>query len=72
MSIHKQKNFRMLAAALLAMGATMSAAQADDDRNEKYGAKYGGENHGKPLQPAQTNAKFQKECKRPINPNLPA
>ena len=70
MSKHKQKNFRMLAVALLAMGVTMSAAQADDDRDERYGGrageksagKYGGENRGKSLQPAQTNAKFQKEC----------
>ena len=70
MSIHKQKNLRMLAVALLAMGVMMSAAQADDDRDERYGwrlgeksaGKYGGENRGKPLQPAQTNAKFQKEC----------
>lgn len=70
MSIHKQKNFRMLAVVLLAMGVTIPAAQADDDRDERYGGrtgeksagKYGGENRGKPLQPAQTNAKFQKEC----------
>lgn len=70
MSIHKQKNFRILAVALLAVGVTMSAAQGDDDRDERYGwrlgeksaGKYGGENRGKPLQPAQTNAKFQREC----------
>ena len=67
MSMHNyQKNFRMLAVALLATGVTISAAQADDDRNERYGGrsgeKYGGENRGKPVQPAQTNAKFQQEC----------
>ena len=66
MSIHNQKTFRMLAVALLAMGVTMSAAQADEDRDErygeKYGNKYGGENRGKPVQPAQTNVKFQQEC----------
>ena len=67
MSIKDQKLFRMLAVALLAMSVTMPAAQADDDdRDEKYGekysGKYGGENRGKPLQPAQTNARFQQEC----------
>ena len=66
MPMQNQKYLRMLAVALLAMGVTMSAAQADDDRDEKYGnkygGKYGGENRGKPVQPAQTNAKFQQEC----------
>lgn len=75
MSIHKQKTFRVLAVALLAMGVTMSAAQADDDDDderyggrygekygERHGGKYGGENRGRSLQPAQTNAKFQQEC----------
>ena len=67
MSIHKQKNFWALAAALLAITVTMPVAQADDDgRDERYGGrnseKYGGENRGKPLQPAQTNARFQQEC----------
>ncbi|MCR4299563.1 MAG: diheme cytochrome c [Gallionella sp.] len=57
MSIHKQKTFLALAVVLLAMGAAMPAAQADNDSG-----KYGGENSGKPLQPAQTNAKFQQEC----------
>ena len=57
MSIHKQKTFRALAVVLLAMGAAMPAAQADNDSG-----KYGGENRGKPLQPAQTNAKIQQEC----------
>jgi hypothetical protein len=49
---------QVVAVAVLAMGVAMSAAQADDDR----GGKYGGENRGKPVQPAQTNAKFQQEC----------
>ncbi|MDO8262936.1 MAG: diheme cytochrome c [Gallionella sp.] len=45
----------------------MSVAQADDDDREgKYGesssGKYGGENRGKSVQTAQTNAKFQQEC----------
>ena len=71
MSIYDQKVFRMIAVALLAISVTMPAAQADDDDDdERYGGKYGethsgkygGENRGKPLQPAQTNAKFQQEC----------
>jgi len=62
MSTHKQKTFQVLAVAVLALGITMPVAQADDDRNERYGSKYSGENRGKPLQPAQTNAKFQQEC----------
>jgi len=66
MLIHNQKIFRMLAVALLAVGVTMPVAQADDDRDERYGGRhsgnYGGENCGKPVQPAQTNAKFQQEC----------
>ncbi len=45
----------------------MSTAQADDDdRDERHGEKHGernsGENRGKPLQSAQSNAKFQQEC----------
>ncbi len=65
------KNFpRAVAVAVLAMSVTMSVAQADDDRDERYGeehseggsGKYGGENRGNPLQPAQINAKFQQEC----------
>ncbi|MDO8264663.1 MAG: diheme cytochrome c [Gallionella sp.] len=52
------RNFpRGLVVALLAIGVTMSAAQADDGSG-----KYGGENRGKPVQPAQTNARFQQEC----------
>lgn len=64
--MHDQKIARALAVALLAAGMTISAAYADDDHEGRYGerhsGKYGGENRGKPLQPAQTNAKYQKEC----------
>ncbi len=67
MSIHNQKFFRITAAVLLAMSVAAPAAQADDDdRDERYGGKhtgkYGGEDRGKPLQPAQINARFQQEC----------
>jgi len=70
MSNHNHKNVNIFAAVLLAIGVTITAAQADDDREERHGnkhaekgsGKYGGENHGKPLQPAQANAKFQQEC----------
>lgn len=73
MSIHKNKILRMLAIAALVSGVTVSGvtisgAHADDDDgrngkyNEKHSAKYGGENRGKSLQPAQVNAKFQQEC----------
>lgn len=63
MSIYNQKIFLMLAASLLTLGMTIPVAHADDDRGQKNGGqKYGGENRGKPLQPAQNNAKFQQEC----------
>jgi hypothetical protein len=71
MSTYKQRTLRTLAVALLAMGMAAPAAQADDDkdggwfggkRDRGHGAKYGGENRGKPLQPAQSNTKFQQEC----------
>ncbi|MDH4216941.1 MAG: diheme cytochrome c [Gallionella sp.] len=61
----------MAATVLLSMGVAITLAQADDDdyregRSEKHskdrGGKYGGEDRGKPVQPAQTNAKFQQEC----------
>lgn len=58
MSLYDQKTFRLIAVALLAISVTMPAAQADDDDD----GKHGGENRGKPLQPAQTNVKFQQEC----------
>ena len=65
MFIQYKKIAQVLAVAVMAMGVAMTAAQADEDGDEnrggKYG-KYGGENRGKPLQPAQVNAKWQKEC----------
>jgi hypothetical protein len=70
MLILHSTTIRLLAIVLLATGITMTAAQADDERNARHGdkhaekssGKYGGENRGKPLQPAQSNAKFQQEC----------
>jgi hypothetical protein len=74
MSIHNQFFLQIFAVTLLAMGITISVAHADDDRGnryadkpgerhgERYSGKYGGENRGKPIQPVQTNAKFQQEC----------
>lgn len=62
MSIHNRNFPRTLVVALLAIGMTMSAAQADDDRDERNSGKYGGENRGKLVQSAQINAKFQQEC----------
>jgi len=68
MLVNNQKSVPAFAVVLLTMVITMPAAQADDDGyesffySEKHSGKYGGENRGKPLQPAQTNAKFQKEC----------
>jgi len=53
--------------ALLAAGMVMPVAHADDDDDEGFFSKrnkirYGGENRGKPLQPANINPKFQQEC----------
>lgn len=67
MPVQDKKFFHALAVALLAAGATISVAQADDDDDEgffgeRHGGRYAGEQRGKPLLPAQTNAKFQKEC----------
>lgn len=66
MSIQKNKILRMLAVATLVSGVTISAAHAEDDHDDDRGGKYSetrsGENRGKSLQPAQTNAKFQQEC----------
>ncbi|HUW25892.1 MAG TPA: diheme cytochrome c [Gallionella sp.] len=62
------KFLRVLTVMLLAMSITVPVAQADNDEKhdgkygKKYSSKYGGENRGKPLQLAQTNAKFQQEC----------
>ncbi len=69
MPVQDKKFFHALAIALLAAGATVSAAQADDDENEGFFSEWRGVRHGggghhgnKALLPAQTNAKFQKEC----------
>ncbi len=62
MSIHYRNYSRGLVVALLALGVSMSVAHADDGRDERHGGKDGGENRGKPVQPAQTNVLFQQEC----------
>lgn len=59
--------YGVFAVAVLTMSVAISVAQADDDRDDrrgemKYGGKYGGENRGKPVQPAQLNAKWRQEC----------
>lgn len=55
---------QMFALVLLAMGVTTSAVYADDDGDERggYSESRGGEDRGKPLQPAKVNAKWQQEC----------
>lgn len=61
---------QVIAAALLTMGMTTSAVYADDDGDEderggyseSRGGKYGGEDRGKPVQPAKVNAKWKQEC----------
>jgi hypothetical protein len=40
----------------------LAALAEDHEREGKGGSKYGGEDRGKPVQPAQLNAKWQKEC----------
>ena len=64
MSKPDNKIIRMLAIALLATIASTPVAHADDKdhRNERHSNKYGGENRGKSLQPAQSSPKFQQEC----------
>lgn len=74
MTFINTKTIRMLVVMFLTTGATMSAAWGEDDHDndgegrhgdrhaEKSSGKYGGENRGKALLPAQTNAKFQQEC----------
>lgn len=57
----------VLAVVALTMGVAASVAQADDDRDEgrgerRYSEKYGGENRGKPVQPAHLNARWRQEC----------
>lgn len=61
MTIRFRKFPQALTVAVLAMSVAISAAQADDDGKGRSG-KYGGENRGKPLQPAQVNAKWKQEC----------
>ena len=68
MLLANQNRLRMFAVVVL-LGGMMSAAHADDDderhegrSGESHSGKYGGENRGKPVQPAQVNAKFQQEC----------
>jgi len=51
----------VLAAAILAGSLSANIVHADDNEKGSRG-KYSGENRGKPLQPAQNNAKFQQEC----------
>lgn len=58
MLIHYQSLPLLIAVALFAMGMTISVAHADEDS----GGNNGGEDHGKPIQPAQVNAKWQQEC----------
>jgi hypothetical protein len=48
----------MFAVVAIATGVAMSAAQAAESHDKKYG----GENRGKPVQPAQTNAIWRQEC----------
>lgn len=66
MTAHTPKLLRLLTIALLSTGVSITVAHADDDHDDRYSGKssgkYGGENRGKPLQPAKTNAKFQQEC----------
>jgi hypothetical protein len=68
MLLANQNRLRMFAVVVL-LGGMMPAAHADDDDErheersaERHSGKYGGENRGKPIQPAQINAKFQQEC----------
>jgi len=62
---------QVVAVAVLIMSVVMTAAHADDDndedhrgadRGESHNGKYSGEALGKPLQPAQVNAKWKQEC----------
>lgn len=66
MMFDNQNFSRTFVVAVLLMNVMMSVAMAEDDDNErhggKYDGKYNGENRGKPVQPAQMNAKFKQEC----------
>ena len=69
-----QKTLFMLTVALLATVVTATVARAGEDGDEGYGegrgagyseqrgSKHDGEGRGKPLMPAQVNAKFKQEC----------
>lgn len=54
----RERQKGMLAVVAIAMGVTVSAAHAGD----RHEGKYGGENRGKPVQPAQVNATWRQEC----------
>lgn len=56
--LKRREKLKGILAVVIAMGVAVSAAQADD-RHER---KYGGENRGKPVQPAEVNAKWRQEC----------
>lgn len=58
MSNPKQDFFKDIAAVVITLAAMASAAQAGDSGSDKAG----GERRGKPLQPAQVNAKWAQEC----------
>lgn len=66
MLLDDQKFSRTVAIAVLLMNVMMPIAMAEEDDDEGYGGKhagkYGGENRGRLVQPAQTNAKFRQEC----------
>lgn len=57
---------RLLAVATLLAAAPLSVAHADDEYEEgpreQHSGKYGGENRGKPVMPARSNAMFRQEC----------
>lgn len=75
MRIQGKRFIHAVAIALMAIGATIPAVQADDDdddgwfswrhsekQSERQGGKNGGENRGKSARSAPVNAKFQQEC----------
>lgn len=75
MLMNHKKFPQVLAVALLTMGVAVTAAYADDDEDEGYrgaghsekrgagtSGKYGGEDRGKPVQPAKVNGKWKQEC----------
>ncbi|MFA7242675.1 MAG: diheme cytochrome c [Sulfuricellaceae bacterium] len=52
----------MKTAIVVALAFALSSPFAMADDHGDHGGKYGGENRGKPVLPAQTNAKWQQEC----------